>query len=536
MAETGVVAGGVPDEREGGLARRAIGFWGALAMSIAAMGPLLGALGVAPLIVSQAGFSAPFIFIICWIAMGTVAFTIGRFSGVLPGAASIYSYISHGLGEKVGFLSTWLSFGYYVLFVPLLLVGFGIFTELAFADVFDTSIDWWIWALIAAAIVFVLSIIGIRLSMRIDLVLALFADGFLVIVSIGVIASVISDGNFTLAPLSPTHAPGRLHGALARHRVRRAHLPRLRAVVRARRGGERPARARSQGDLHGRSRSSGSVLFLATFALVLGFGESGIDRLNELFGSEGTPWYALIREDLGNKWVDVLELVVPISILSNTIASHNSVVRIQYGMGRAKALPRQLGWTLPGLKTPYVAIIVQTVIALASHALRRLRLGPNDDLRLPRLPHRPRGGRRVHPHPARGAPLLPPRESGGRALAQLRHPGAWDHHPGSGRLHVVLSQPGLSAEVGTVGAARLPRRRPALPGLARVEEAARGSRLRVPRDRRDRSGGGPRDRAAVTTHLDSEGRCPVHHLALLRAGGHGGAGRSPSDRDRAQHW
>ena len=105
MAETGVVAGGVPDEREGGLARRAIGFWGALAMSIAAMGPLLGALGVAPLIVSQAGFSAPFIFIICWIAMGTVAFTIGRFSGVLPGAASIYSYISHGLGEKVGFLS-----------------------------------------------------------------------------------------------------------------------------------------------------------------------------------------------------------------------------------------------------------------------------------------------------------------------------------------------------------------------------------------------------------------------------------------------
>ena len=89
-------------EREGGLQRRAIGFWGALAMSIAAMGPLLGALAVAPLIVSQAGFSAPFIFILCWIAMGAVALTIGRFSRVLPGAASIYSYISHGLGEKFG--------------------------------------------------------------------------------------------------------------------------------------------------------------------------------------------------------------------------------------------------------------------------------------------------------------------------------------------------------------------------------------------------------------------------------------------------
>ena len=39
----------------------------------------------------------------------------------------------------------------------------------------------------------------------------------------------------------------------------------------------------------------GFVLFLATFALVLGFGEGGIGGLGELFGSEGTPWYALVR-------------------------------------------------------------------------------------------------------------------------------------------------------------------------------------------------------------------------------------------------
>lgn len=355
---------GVIDQREGGLARRAIGFWGALAMSIAAMGPLLGALAVAPLIVSQAGFSAPFIFIICWIAMGTVAITIGRFSAVLPGAASIYSYISHGLGEKIGFLSTWLSFGYYVLFVPLLLVGFGIFTELAFVDVFDVSVDWWIWAIIVAAIVFALSILGIRLSMRIDLLLALIADGFLVVVSIGVIATVIGDGNFSLEPLSPTHAPGNFTGlSLAIAFGVLIFLGFEQSFVL----GEEVS------DPHGHVPKAiytslalvGAVLFTATFALVLGFGTSGIDRLNELFGSEGTPWYELVRTDLGNTWVDILELMLPISILSNTIASHNSVVRIQYGMGRAGALPRQLGWTLPRRRTPYVAILLQMSVALA---------------------------------------------------------------------------------------------------------------------------------------------------------------------------
>ena len=105
-------------------------------MSVAAMGPLLGALSVAPLIVSQAGFSTPFIFLVSWIAMFAVALTIGRFCGVLPGAASIYSYITHGLGERVGFLSTWLSFSYYLLFVPLLLAAIGLYGAAMANDVF----------------------------------------------------------------------------------------------------------------------------------------------------------------------------------------------------------------------------------------------------------------------------------------------------------------------------------------------------------------------------------------------------------------
>ena len=352
------------DDREQGLQRRAIGFWGALAMSIAAMGPLLGALAVAPLIVSQAGFSAPFIFVLCWIAMGTVALTIGRFSRALPGAASIYSYISHGLGERFGFLSAWLSFGYYVLFVPLLLVGFGIFTDVAFSDVFGIDIAWWLWSLIAAAIVLALSWVGIRLSMRIDLALALIADGFLVLIALIVVAQVMGDGDFTLGPLSPSHAPDNFTGlSLAIAFGVLIFLGFEQSFVL----GEEVS------DPHGHVPKAiytalalvGGVLFLATFAMVLGFGEAGIARLNTLFGEEGTPWFALIREEIGSGWVDVLQLMIVLSILSNTIASHNSVVRIQYGMGRARALPRQLGWTHPERRTPYVAITAQTVVAVA---------------------------------------------------------------------------------------------------------------------------------------------------------------------------
>src|SRR6185295_11763247 len=42
----------------------------------------------------------------------------------------------------------------------------------------------------------------------------------------------------------------------------------------------------------------------------------------------------------------------------------NSVVRLQYGMGRAGALPRQLGNTLRERQTPHVAISLQIALAL----------------------------------------------------------------------------------------------------------------------------------------------------------------------------
>jgi amino acid transporter len=364
MSSSNALSAAPADAREQGLQHRAIGFWGALAMSVAAMGPLLGALSVAPLIVSEAGFSAPFIFLVCWIAMGAVATTIGHFSRLLPGAASIYSYVTHGLGERLGFLTAWLSFSYYIIFVPLLLTAIGLYGKAAAADVFSVNIDWWVWAIVGAGIVTTLAVIGINLSMRIDLALAVVCDGFLLIVSLILIAKVIGDGNFTLSPLSPSHAPGAFQGlSLAIAFGVLIFLGFEQSFVL----GEEVT------DPHGNVPKAiytalaliGAVLFIATFALVLGFGQNGIGRLNDLFASQGTPWFDLVKRRIGKGWVDVLELLIVFSILSNTIASTNSVVRIQYGMGRARALPRQLGWTLPDRRTPYVAIGVTMAVGLA---------------------------------------------------------------------------------------------------------------------------------------------------------------------------
>jgi amino acid transporter len=357
------------DEAVGGrevrLATRSIGFWESLAMSVEAMGPLLGALGVAPLIALFAGYSAPFIFVVAWVAMFIVAITIGRFTRVLPSAASIYTYISHGLGEKVGFLSAWLSFMYYFMFLPLLLIALGIFAESGIEFVFDVSIAWYWWVIVGWGITLVLSLLGIKLSLRVDLGLAIVADLVLLGASLAVIVAVIGNDEFTLSPLSPTHAPTDFTGlSLA-----------IAFGVLIFLGFEQCfTLGQEVRDPHGNVPKAiytalaliGLLLFIATFAMTLGFGPSGTPALDAAFADEGTPWWELFRRvGVSEGWRTALSLVIILSILGNTIASHNAVVRIEYGMGRAGALPKPLGWTLPDRRTPYVAIWVQSILALA---------------------------------------------------------------------------------------------------------------------------------------------------------------------------
>ncbi len=352
------------EQSEESLAKGVIGFWGALAMSVEAMGPILGALTVAPLIVAFAGFSSPFIVLIAGIAMGIVAFVIARFTRVLPSAASLYTYISHGLGERWGFMSTWLSFVYYYLFPPSLMIGMGLYGASMSQFVLHANIAWYWWSIAGGLIAFGLSIVGIRLSMRIDHTLAIVADVVLFAVSIGIIASVISKGHFTLSPLLPTHAKAAFtglslsiaFGVLIFLGYEQSFV--LGEEVQDPHGDVPKAIFVALGAI-------GLLLLTACFAMVLGFGAAGTGRLTAAFNKEGTPFWDLIRMDLSPGWRDALQIVAVTSVLGNLIASHNCVVRIQYGMGRARAFPRQMGWTSARFRTPYVAIIFQTVSSLA---------------------------------------------------------------------------------------------------------------------------------------------------------------------------
>jgi amino acid transporter len=256
-------------------------------------------------------------------------------------------------------MSTWLSFMYYVLFVPQLMLAFGLYAHSGLVFVFSIDIPWWICSLFAAGVALVLSLIGIRISTRIDLGLAILADLVLLIVSFALVVS----SPFTLSSLTPTHAGGGFTGlSLA---VATGVLIYL--------GFEQSFTLGEEvKDPHGNVPkaiyvalvSIGALLLFATFAMVSAFGPHGMTALANASASDGTPWWAALhRAGLGSGWRDALSLVIMTSVLGNMIASHNAVVRIQYGMGRAKALPEAFGRT-SSRQTPAFAICVQIAVSV----------------------------------------------------------------------------------------------------------------------------------------------------------------------------
>lgn len=339
------------------LKRGAIGFPGALAVSLEATGPLLGALAGIVLAASVAGQWTPAVIIGCGLAMAAVAYTIIRFARRLPQAASVYTYIGHGLGEKVAFLSSWTAFVYYGLFVPQLLLAFGIFAHSGLQVGFHTNIPWWALSAAAGCIATALSLIGIKLSARVDLTAAALANTVLAVCSLGLIAKALSSDSISFKhiqapPVSfSTIALAITFGTLS-------FLGFEQSITLAEE--VRDPRRTIPRAIWATLAIVGTLLTVVAIAFVLGMSGPPLPK-----GTAGslTPWWALLQARLGHGWTQALALSAIVSILSNVIASFNAVVRLEYGMGRAHALPALLGRTLQRAQTPFVAILVQAALS-----------------------------------------------------------------------------------------------------------------------------------------------------------------------------
>ncbi len=342
----------------GELRRNAIGLPSALAMSLAYISPTIGVIFITALIASKAGIAAPFTFIIGTIGIAFMALTLAHFSTRIPSAGTFYTFISQGLGPSTGFVMGWLLFFAYALQSPLNTNLFGSFVSGLIKSDTGVTIPWWLLMTFIIALVGALAWWSIHRSMQLDLA---FVVAEVTIVGALLILILVKGGAQGQIPgaWNPGNSPSGLSG------IGLAFI----FVVFAFFGFESSTTVAEE--VHHPRRNLpialvGSVILtgiwfcFAMYAVVVGYGTHHIGSL----ASASAPVTDLATRYIGHWYSTLVSLAAISAQIAVLIAIHNANYRIFYALGRERLLPPMLGRTHPRYRTPHVAIIAYSVVAL----------------------------------------------------------------------------------------------------------------------------------------------------------------------------
>lgn len=165
------------------LAKDSAGFWQAMGQSMA-VGPLFSAALFGGIIAGIAGSAGPFVLVVTTVGVVAVSFVIATFARRYPNAGSIYGFFKHGSRSN-----SLAHFGAGIYFYGLLwlgaggiYIGFGLLFQEFAARYLGFSPPWWAPALLAVLAVFVVNVIGVRPSVRLQLaILAVSTIPFLIL-------------------------------------------------------------------------------------------------------------------------------------------------------------------------------------------------------------------------------------------------------------------------------------------------------------------------------------------------------------------
>jgi amino acid transporter len=337
---------------------------GAAVLSMAFMGPATSVYFNTPL-AAEAGYALPLAIGLAMVVCLLVASVIASFARKLPAAGFAYTFNSHGLGRRGGFLSGWLLVFAYGMVGPMLLSALGGFTSDFVKTQFHWSVPWWVFTLAFGAIVWGISALGVSQSARTALIFLVLEVGVL----LGLFAAILGKGGadgLSAGPFNPGSAGG--IGSLGK-----GMLWGILMFI----GFE------SAGTLGEEARSAKRSIPIALFTAVLGIGvfyvlagyaaAIGIGQPHAADLSAGDLWDTLMKKYWGVGWL--LTLTVLNSQFANLISGVTAQVRVVFAMGREGILPRLLGGVRGGV--PRVALAAYMVFSLLATIVGGIWIGPS---------------------------------------------------------------------------------------------------------------------------------------------------------------
>lgn len=356
---------------ETSLRHNRLGVVGIVFVVVAAAAPLVGMTGAVPVaIVLGNGAGVPGAYLAVGITLLIFSVGYAAMSQHVVNTGAFFAYVGRGLGVVTGVGSSFVSL---LAYVAIQLAIYGFFGVVATAQMnakFDLNAQWYVWTLIAWALVLLLSYFSVDVGVKVLGVMIILEVIALSITAIAVIAKgggpegLDFGASFSLSAIA-AGTPG-IAFAFAF-----ASFIGFEATAIYGEEAKDPKRAVPKATYL--AVGIITVLFAATsFAIVSGLGSLHIvDTVAEVTTVDGTPLadpsqalFSVATKFVGSWLSDVMAWLVISSLFAGLLAFQNSAARYFFAMGRAGVLPSRLKH-VNKKGAPWSASLLISLIALA---------------------------------------------------------------------------------------------------------------------------------------------------------------------------
>ncbi|MFK4066915.1 APC family permease [Streptomyces sp. NPDC029674] len=345
----------------GGLTDGAIGTGGLVFFVVAAAAPLTVMAGVAPLAIGMAGDAAPLGYLLAGVLLTVFAAGFTAMSRFVRNAGAFYAYIGRGLGRPAGAGAAYVALFSYNAIEVGLLAAFGWFTESGFADLTGIRVAWWIWAAAGLVAIGVLGYLKVTLSAKVLGAALVLEVLVLLVLEAGVLAhgggpQGLDPGALSPARLGESGMSGMFVLAIG------AFIGFEATAIYAEEA-RHPERTVPRATYF----AVGFLALFYTFTVWTIVNAYGADRAQAVAnGDDGADMVFAATERFAGAWAaDSMHVLIITSAFAATLAFHNCAARYFYALGREGLLPARLGTVSARTRAPAVAVVTQSVIALA---------------------------------------------------------------------------------------------------------------------------------------------------------------------------
>lgn len=349
----------------GQLRRNALGVAAITFFVVSAAAPLTAVAGgypIAMLLGNGAGVPAAVVLVTLILLVFSVGYT--AMARHVANAGSFYAFTSRGLGGLAGGAAAYIALLAYNTMQIGLYGLFGAVTAATFAG-YGIEAPWWVWSLIALAIVALLGYRQIDLSAKVLAVLVILEYVAVVILDLAIIgkggAAGVEFSSFTPGTFftgSATIGVLLCFAAFMGFEATTIYAEEARDPKRT------VPRATYLAVL-----IIGVFYAISTWAMVLGV---GADKVVETIGGLPDPTaYVFILSDqyVGGWLTTIMSVLLVTSVFAALLAFHNAAARYFYVLGREGLLPAKLGHTHGAHQSPHTGSVLQTVLAIVVLAI-----------------------------------------------------------------------------------------------------------------------------------------------------------------------